>query len=247
LTCTESLYVEALYDGGVHKACEATADIFALVDSLELWDRLVVVVLSDHGEEFWDHFGVFASHCHSLYEELLSVPFLLYCPRRTGFHTIGEHVSLVDLLPTLIDLLGLQSTAEFDGVSLVPLIESGFIHRDVPIMATMHNEATGEGQCVFSSDAKYMEVSYSRPLPANDRSGRRSKETRELYLLDMDPKENRDLFGQDEGLADAMAESLRLAEERAQPPVTADYQAQDIGLSPDLKKHLQLLGCLDSD
>ena len=58
LTPAESLYMQAAYDGGVRVSCDATADFLLLLDEYDLWKDTVVVILSDHGEEFWDHFPI---------------------------------------------------------------------------------------------------------------------------------------------------------------------------------------------
>ncbi len=77
----------------------------------------LVVVFSDHGEEFFDHGDL--EHGHTLYDELLRVPLIVsgggLAPRR-----VPEPVSLLDVTPTVLDLLGLGG-ADFDGFSLAGL------------------------------------------------------------------------------------------------------------------------------
>ena len=62
LSPPESIYVQAAYDGGVRTACDATVELFELMDERGLWDQTIVVVLSDHGEEFWEHSSTFGHH-----------------------------------------------------------------------------------------------------------------------------------------------------------------------------------------
>ena len=65
----------------------------------------IVAIFSDHGEEFWDH-GDF-EHGHTLYDELLNVPYILKMPGiSTGMHT--EPVSLLDLVPTTAKALNID-------------------------------------------------------------------------------------------------------------------------------------------
>ena len=80
-------------------------------------DTLVAIV-SDHGEEFWEH-GKF-EHGHSLFDELLRVPFVLSGPGVPKGRSDAS-VSVLDLTPTLLDLLGLQPVGSVRGSSLKPL------------------------------------------------------------------------------------------------------------------------------
>lgn len=75
----------------------------------------ILVFFSDHGEEFWDHGGY--EHGHTLYDELLRVPLVIKAPGLEPGR-VTEPVSLLDVTPTILDLLDLE--AEQQGVSLVP-------------------------------------------------------------------------------------------------------------------------------
>ncbi len=86
------------------------------------WDEeTVVIVIADHGEEFQDHEST--GHRFRLYGELMNVPMMICAPGLTdeGLR-VKSAVSLIDVLPTLQDLLGLEGDSERDGVSLVPLL-----------------------------------------------------------------------------------------------------------------------------
>ena len=97
-----------------------TDDVLApLLDSLG--DQANVLIFSDHGEEFWDHDDF--EHGHSLYDELLRVPFILKGPDVPAAR-VAAPVSLIDLTPTVLDLLKVQapSTMNMLGQSLLPAI-----------------------------------------------------------------------------------------------------------------------------
>jgi arylsulfatase A-like enzyme len=242
LSREESLYVEALYDGGVRHACDAVADVFSVMDSLGLWDRTVVVVLSDHGEEFWEHFRVFATHCHSLYRELLDVPFMLYSPRSKGFCRVAERVSLVDLLPTVADVLRLRWNRQADGTSLVPLMQGGEVTRTIPIMACMSHNAHGKALCVLDGDVKYMEAMYRERHRKNGGWTRVGAMGQEMYRLDSDPDEQRNIAGARPALADSMAEKLASSLQMVHAPVRSERANGDVALRHDLKQQLRALG-----
>jgi len=87
------------------------------------WSRdTILLVCSDHGEEFNDHGGT--GHRPTLYYELNHVLMMIAAPGVTA-RRVGANVSLVDVLPTLVDLAGLpasDSSGAHDGVSLRPLL-----------------------------------------------------------------------------------------------------------------------------
>jgi len=112
----------ANYDGCIH---EVDAAIGALLEKLwqrGLLDDTLVVLTSDHGEEFHDH-GAWG-HGHSLHRELLRVPLVMRWPGRLpAGRRVSERVRSVDLYPTLADLLGLQPPPGLAGRSLLPLLD----------------------------------------------------------------------------------------------------------------------------
>jgi arylsulfatase A-like enzyme len=86
-----------------------------------IYDQSVIVFLSDHGEEFYEHRGWF--HGHSLYNEITKIPlFIKFSGNAFAGRTIASPVGIVDVLPTLLDSLGLFCPKRIDGVSLLPLI-----------------------------------------------------------------------------------------------------------------------------
>ncbi len=163
LTKVESLYVQAAYDGGIRTACDATVDFLLLLEELNLWRDTVVIILSDHGEEFWEHSETFGHHpLASLHGELLRVPFMIFAPsiRKGGLTSIHTEATTVDLAPTVLDLLDLVTEEKWDGVSLLPAMEQGRIVREVPILGTnwpdrQHANAVRRA-CVISEGKKYI-------------------------------------------------------------------------------------------
>lgn len=112
--------VVALYDGGIRYADNQLAHLFRLAEELDLYRDTVFVFFSDHGEEFWDHGTTI--HSHSLYQEQLHVPLILRTPKRDS-KRIADRVPLMDLSPTLLELLALPVPSAFEGESLVGLID----------------------------------------------------------------------------------------------------------------------------
>jgi len=99
-------------------------EIGRLVDGLQArgeWERTTFVVVSDHGEELWEHGGF--EHGHTLYDELIRVPLIVKLPARAGVapRAVAEQVRTIDVLPTLLELAGIEPPATCAGASLLAL------------------------------------------------------------------------------------------------------------------------------
>jgi len=105
------------YDGAI---ANIDHEIGRLLDELRrrgVLDNTIVVVTSDHGEQFGEH-GLHG-HANSLYLPLLQVPLLIrYPPRVPASHRVVEPVTLRDLAATIVDLAGLRPHSTVPGVSL---------------------------------------------------------------------------------------------------------------------------------
>ena len=110
-------------------------ELARLLDFLEtndLADRTLIVLSADHGEAFGEH-GL-NYHASSLYDELLRVPLLFHSPALEP-RKIDANVSLVDLGPTVLDLMGLPTPGTFMGQSLVPFFRGQEVSLTRPIAA----------------------------------------------------------------------------------------------------------------
>ncbi|MBX3245624.1 MAG: sulfatase [Myxococcales bacterium] len=112
-------HLEALYDGEI---TYTDVHFRGILDGLErrgLADDTLVVLTSDHGEEFWDHGSV--GHGHSVWEELLHVPLFVRLPGEPA-RRLTDSVGLVDVMPTILEALGLERPAELSGRSFLPAL-----------------------------------------------------------------------------------------------------------------------------
>ena len=117
-------HVVALYEGEIAWVDDHVGRILAALDGLGLAHTTLVVVVSDHGEEFFDHGNL--GHRHNLNEEVVRVPIVLRLPGAlpAGAAVRGP-VSLTDVLPTVLDILGLPPASAPGSASFVPLIRGG--------------------------------------------------------------------------------------------------------------------------
>ena len=118
----EREYVRDRYDDGVAYLDSYVGALFSELKRLGVWDRSVIIITSDHGEMLFDHRD-FRAHDFFLYNALIRVPLLLRAPGYPGGGEIEDFVSTVDLVPTVLELLEVDYSGDFEGKSLVPLLE----------------------------------------------------------------------------------------------------------------------------
>jgi len=117
-------HIVNLYDGEIAYVDSLFGELVATLKDLGVYDSSLVILLSDHGEEFWDHGSML--HGKTLYEEQLRVPFLVKFPENQfAGSTWGGIVEMVDVAPTLLDILDVPAPPEFQGISVAPYVETG--------------------------------------------------------------------------------------------------------------------------
>lgn len=119
------------YDGEVIVADELIGHLVDSIDARVGAKRSVVVVTSDHGEEFEEH-GM-KEHGHSLHSEVVHVPLIVRAPGAPAGVRVKPFVRTIDILPTILELSGASSQlpAGARGESLVGLFDGGGAHRMV--------------------------------------------------------------------------------------------------------------------
>ena len=141
-------YIKGRYDNNIRRVDDELSRLYD-----KLGDDDIVVFFSDHGEEFWEHGGY--EHGHTLFDEVLRVPLVIRAPGLTR-REVSAPVSLIDITPTVLDLLGMSFDG-LDGRSLRPLAtdaaeEEGFFNRDLAIGRPLYGR---ERWGVISGDQKY--------------------------------------------------------------------------------------------
>jgi arylsulfatase A-like enzyme len=105
------------YDGSIRGMDEEIRRVVERIDELGLRGRVLVVVAADHGEEFLEHGRSF--HGQSVYGELGNVPLILWQPGTIPAGTVVEEtVSMVDVMPTLLEMSRLPGPKEMQGRTL---------------------------------------------------------------------------------------------------------------------------------
>ncbi len=135
LSAADVQHLGALYDAAVMATDRRAAELFAALEAAGKLENTVVVVLADHGEELYEHNRYFYHSC-SVYQSTLHVPLWISAPGLLGSGDVAQPVELVDVTPTLLDLLGVKPPAVLQGTSLVPYLE--------------RPESTGAGKPAYS-------------------------------------------------------------------------------------------------
>lgn len=113
----------ALYDGLINFADERFSKLIDILKELKVYDNTLLIVTADHGETFnahdqWTHGG------HP-YQDLIRVPVIMrFPPLIPAGKIITEDVQLIDIAPTVLDIVGLKPSEDFQGVSLLPLVKN---------------------------------------------------------------------------------------------------------------------------
>ena len=223
-----------LYDGEIAWTDHHVGGMLDVLDELGLAEDTVVVVTSDHGEEFFEHdrFG----HNKTLFEESVRVPLIIRYPRSVP---AGRRVSalarMVDIAPTVMDLAGLDPLPNVLGRSLVPHLNGGPPPEAEPaLMELVEGRKRPPQFALRTQDWKW--------IVRRDDGGPVG-----LYDLRADPDERRDLSVSNPELrAEAEAASARAqATLRALELLHPEGAAASPSLPEELKRQLEGLGYLD--
>jgi arylsulfatase A-like enzyme len=119
----------ALYDGEIAWTDAHVGKVLDDLDAAGLRDSTLVVLLADHGIEFFEHNG--KGHRHTLFDELIRIPFILRYPGHVpSGQRYGQQTSMIDVVPTVLELVGLPAATNVMGQSVVPLLKGGKLAQD---------------------------------------------------------------------------------------------------------------------
>ena len=213
------------YDGEI-----ATADIQIgrLIDHLSSAGRLantLVVVLGDHGESLGEHGE--EQHGFFVYDADIRIPLIVAGPG-VPVRVVNEEVRIVDVMPTILQLLSIQVPNTVQGVSLSPLFRGERIDL-VAVSETWYpRHHYGWSELTSIRDSRYHFIAAPR---------------RELYDIELDPGELHDLALANPGRADALERALRafLAQMSSNRPTNSPRPVE-----PEVEERLRSLGYVGS-
>ncbi len=128
-------FVEAAYDGAIRWTDAQVGILLGRLEELGLGENTIVIITSDHGEGFSEHQRV-ACHQYGLFDELLEVPLIVRFPDGALAGSVFDYnVGLVDLMPTVLELLMLRYDGPVEGADLVSMLQGTQPPADLPLLA----------------------------------------------------------------------------------------------------------------
>ncbi len=181
-TPAERRWIRALYDAEVRYVDDEIGKFLAVLKDRGLYDDAVIVLTSDHGEEFWEHGGF--EHGHTLYNELLRVPLIVKLSENSSGPAGGRvetPVSILSIMPTILELCGVEEPSASS---------RSLVHRwDAQGDPATHNPP------LFSSGALYYEERQAVRFDGIKYIASSLSQTEEVYDLSADPGEQYSIAG----------------------------------------------------
>jgi arylsulfatase A-like enzyme len=216
-----------LYDQEIRYLDDRLAELLDGLAAAGHADDTILVFVSDHGEEFLEHGS--ALHGYTLYDEQLRVPLLIRDPRRPAGRRIEAATRQVDVLPTVLELLGIEHEGGLQGRSLVPLFDAEPTAPPPPLFAEASLRAVKTVKLRSLTWDGWKLIEHRLPRPGV-----------ELYHLADDPGEQRDLADAEPERARAMRDQLR-----AFADSLPEGQPGRVTLSAEEAERLRELGYLE--
>jgi arylsulfatase A-like enzyme len=232
-------YIEELYDGEVAALDAGIRDLFAMLERRHLLDNTVLVFTGDHGEGFNEH--GFMGHGGILYNEVIHVPLIIVYPGQSTRVDVREPVSLLDIAPTLLELIGIPAPRAFEGHSLDPAV---FRARHPWRAWLRHWWSGGAGprpvfsEKIYAGTPKDGGIHHERAVIVKDRKLITSLDgARESYDLSRDPGEQTAVVNREE---ERMVELMGVFEARY-----AQNSHEAPTIDPELRARLTAMGYVD--
>jgi arylsulfatase A-like enzyme len=227
-------YLVALYDSEISFTDQYIGQLLSMLKKQNCFDNSIIIITADHGEEFMERGWI--GHTITLHQELIRVPLIIKFPDKAS-QIVDHPISLIDIVPTIYDKLGLQIPYSFDGQPL-----------------DLSQKKTTKTNPIFSETFYSLNYGSKPAEPIAFRSlilGQKKliydhlKDSKKIFNLSSDPHEQHNLLDQnrkeDKTLTDLLFKWIKyIDEKRGQGPV---YQGEEL-LTPEQRKKLETLGYL---
>jgi len=218
------------YRGAIAFTDAQVGRVFDFLDARGLADNTIVIVTADHGEGLGEHGE--ETHGFFVYETSMRVPLIVRAPGRGLVPgRVRQPVRTVDIMPTVLDLLGTKPPVPIEGVSLVPLMSGAASELALDgygeAMYPLHHYGWSELTTLRSDRYKLIDA----PRP-------------ELYDLERDPNELVNLFDERRTVADAMLRQLRERKRVMEADAPEAPKTEDV--DPETRARLAALGYVGS-
>ena len=221
-------YKSREYDGEIAYTDAVIGKLLEKIEQWRLTDNTLIILTADHGESLGEHQE--STHGIFIYDATLRIPLIFFSPKIFPSHkVVSDQVGLIDVAPTILDLMGLPQDPKMQGISLKTLMQKGTFPP--------------ESYCYIESVAAMMDRNWA-PL-----QGLRTGEWKyidaprqELYDLRNDPQETRNVIEKNPDQARHLREKLySLIQSSSSPAASRLLQTE---VDEDTKKKLMSLGYL---
>lgn len=178
-------YVRLLYDAEIYEVDLFLKELVDLLERENLMEKTILVITADHGEEFMEHGNI--DHGKSLYDEVIHVPLIIWIPGFGGVR-INSLVQNIDLMPTILSLVGINIPDQVQGKNLLPL----FTGKNDSLNDHVFSEL-GYLTSIRSEKWKFI----THPTRGNA-----------LFDLENDPNEQENLVENETGISEQMREKI---------------------------------------
>jgi arylsulfatase A-like enzyme len=232
LNAEEREWIRELYLAEVRYVDEQVGLLLGTLKELGLYDDSLIILTSDHGEEFWEHGGY--QHGHSMYEEVLAVPLIIKLPGSKTKASVAPRVSTQSVMSTVLDVCGIRP-----GKSC---------YSTPPLTGLIANPEDSHHDDVLLHSGSCYQENLDAVIFGDHKLIRRIDSRREeLYDLEADPEERRSLLRAAPDLA-AFGRRTLTDQSESLKRVRGCYQASQgkvRGLGRDRIEQLRSLGYLN--
>jgi len=120
---TDIDYYISQYDAEIKFNDDSIGELFDVFEQLKLFENTLIILTADHGESLGEH-NYYFSHGDNAYEPTSWVPLIIYHPLLPEGKVVSNVVELVDIYPTIVNLLRLYVEPQVQGKSLLPIINN---------------------------------------------------------------------------------------------------------------------------
>ena len=234
-TGTTNEVLRTLYDIEIEYMDEHIGRVVDYLDSVGQLDNTVIVIVSDHGEGLGDH--DWWSH-GILYQEQIQAVFIVAAPGKPGGRKVDHLVSIIDIMPTTLELVGLDSEQmpEMDGHSIVPMLIGDTSEPLRTVYADAVNTLSAYGDVALKSAGREEDILFCIT------DGRwkyihhlKHEKNSELYDLKNDPGELNNLYASSQDHVKRLRKDLQTRRPMPSVRQSGNMSTEDI-------KRLQSLG-----
>ena len=195
-------YYVAQYDGEIRYMDESVGKLLDAIKTMGLSDNTMIIFTADHGESLGDH-DFFFGHGLLPYDASFRVPLIVKIPDlKSKVKVLDRPVELIDIMPTILDVLNISVNKEAQGKSLVPLMLgdsnaiSEFAFGEAGVQKTNHQRVirTRKWKLIYIPSKAHQQIMLGMPF--------------ELYDIENDPNELNNLIEVETQVAEELKKEL---------------------------------------